>query len=67
MTPTEQPEFVSSLVGRVLVTDSVPGNISHAHFLVAMLADYVKERNLVGTPAHIAQIPHENWHCTPRK
>ena len=58
MTSTEQLECVSSLVGRVLVTDSMPGNISHAHFLAAMVADYVKEKNLVGTPAHIAQIPH---------
>ena len=64
MTSTEQLEYVSSLVGRVLVTDSTPGNISHAHFLAAMVADYVKEKNVVlgpvfpGTPAHIDQIPH---------
>ena len=45
MTSTEQLECVSSLVGRVLVTDSMPGNISHAHFLAAMVADYVKEKN----------------------
>ena len=64
MTATEQREFVSSLVGRVLVTDSMPGNISHAHFLAAIVADYVKEKNLVVTSAHIAQIPHEE--LTPR-
>ena len=64
MTSIEQLEYVSSLVGRVLVTDSTPGNISHAHFLAAMVADYVKEKNVVlgpvfpGTPAHIDQIPH---------
>ena len=64
MTSIEQLEYVSSLVGRVLVTDSTPGNISHAHFLAAMVADYVKEKNVVlgpvfpGTPAHIDQILH---------
>ena len=63
-TATERRECVSSLVGRVLVTDSTPGSICHAHFLAAMVADYVKENNISlgpvfpGTPAHTDQIPH---------
>ena len=56
MTSTERLECVSSLVGRVLVTDSMPGKISHVHFLAAMVADYVK-KNLVVTSAAVAQIP----------
>ena len=58
MTSTERLECVSSLVGRVLVTDSMPGKISHVHFLAAMVADYVK-KNLVVTSADVAQIPRE--------
>ena len=58
MTSTERLECVSSLVGRVLVTDSMPGKISHVHFLAAMVADYVK-KNLVVTSAAVAQIPRE--------
>ena len=63
MTSIEQLEYVNSMVGRVLVADSKPGNISHAHFLAAMVTDYVKEKNAVlgpvfpGTPAHTDQIP----------
>ena len=58
MTSTEQLVFVSSLVGRVLVTNSMPGSISHAHFLAAMVAEYVKKKDISlgpvfpGTPAH---------------
>ena len=46
MTSTEQLVFVSSLVGRVLVTNSMPGSISHAHFVAAMVADYVKKKDI---------------------
>ena len=42
MTSTEQLECVSALVGRVLVTDSMPGKLNHVHFLAAMVADHVK-------------------------
>ena len=62
-TSTERHECVSSLVGRVLVTDSTPGSSSHAHFLAAMVADHVKEKSISlglafpGTPAHIDKIP----------
>ena len=62
-TSTERRECVSSLVGRVLVTDSTPGSISHAHFLAAMVADYVEEKNISlgpvfpGTRAHMDKIP----------
>ena len=58
-TSTERRECVSSLVGRALVTDSTPGSTSHAHFLAAMVADYVKEKSInfepvfPGTPAHM--------------
>ena len=58
MTSTEQLECVSALVGRVLVTDSMPGKINHVHFLAAMVADYVK-KGLVVTSADVAQIPRE--------
>ena len=64
MTSTEQLEYASSLVGRVLVTDSTPRSICHAHFLAAMVADYVKKKNVVlepvlpSTPARMDQIPH---------
>ena len=63
MTSTEQLVFVSSLVGRVLVTNSMPGSISHAHFVAAMVADYVKKENiswdqLSEISTHINQIPH---------
>ena len=57
-TSTERLECVSSLVGRVLVTDSMPGKISHVHFLAAMVADHVK-KNLIVTSADVAQIPCE--------
>ena len=39
-------------------TDSMPGSISHAHFLAAMVAEYVKKKDISlgpvfpGTPAH---------------
>ena len=62
-TPTERRECLSSLVGRVLVTDSTPGSISHAHLLAGMAADYVKEKNISlgpvfpGTRAHMDKIP----------
>ena len=46
------------MVGRVLVTDSMPGKISHVHFLAAMVADHVK-KNLIVTSADVAQIPRE--------
>ena len=58
MTSIEQLECVSALVGRVLVTDSMPGKRSHVHFLAAMVADHVK-RGLIVTSADIAQIPRE--------
>ena len=57
-TSTERMECVSSLVGRVLVTDSMPGKISPVHFLAAMVADHVK-KNLIVTSADVAQIPRE--------
>ena len=58
MPSTARLKCVSALVGRVLVTDSMPGKISHVHFLAAMVADYVK-KNLVVTSADVAQIPRE--------
>ena len=64
MTPTKQLEYASSLVGRVLVTDSKPGSICHAHFLAAVVADYVKKNSVVAelvrpsTPVRMGQIPH---------
>ena len=45
-------------MGRVLVADSMPGEISHGHSLAAMIAHYVK-RGLIVTSASIAQIPRE--------
>ena len=62
-TSTERRECMSSLVGRVLVTDSTPGSISRAHCLAAMVADYVEEKNISlgpvfpGTRAHMDKIP----------
>ena len=62
-TPTERRECLSSLVGCVLVTDSTPGSISHAHFVVGTAEDYVKEKNISlgpvfpGTRAHMDKIP----------
>ena len=62
-TDTERRECVSSLVGRVLITDSTPGSICHAHFLAAMVAYYVKLNNIIlgpsfsSTPAHAGQNP----------
>ena len=62
-TSTERHECLSSLVGCVLVTDSTPGSISHAHFVVGTAEDYVKEKNISlgpvfpGTRAHMDKIP----------
>ena len=58
LTSTERLECMSSLVSRVLVTDSMLGKTRYVHFLAAMVADYVKE-NLIVTSANIAQIPYE--------
>ena len=58
MPSTARLKCVNSLVGRILVTDSMPGKISHVHFLAAMVAEYVK-RNLVATAADIAHIPRD--------
>ncbi len=67
MTSTEQLECVSSLVGRVLVTDSMSDNISHAHFLAAMVVDHAKKEKVVVTSAHKAQIPHEGLTPSARR
>ena len=58
LTSTEQLECVSALVGRVLVTDSMPGKLNHVHFLAAMVADHVR-KGLIVTSADVAQIPRE--------
>ena len=67
MTSTEQLECVSSLGGRVLITDSMPDNISHAHFLAAMVVDHAKKEKVVVTSAHMAQIPHEGLTPSARR
>ena len=56
ITSAERLECVSSLVGRVLTTDGMPGKTSHVYLLAAMAADCVK-RNLVVTLAAVAQVP----------
>ena len=72
-TSTERHECVSSLVGRVLVTDSKPGSSSHAHFLAAMVADHVKEKSIYlglafpGTPAHIDKSHRGSQHRAPMR
>ena len=72
-TSTERHECVSSLVGRVLVTDSTPGSSSHAHFLAAMVADHVKEKSMSlgpvfpGTPAHIDRSHRGSQHRAPKR
>ena len=58
MTPAEQLGCVNAVVGRVLVADSMPGEISHVHSLAAMIAHYFKRGPIV-TSASIAQIPRE--------
>ena len=58
MTSTERLECMSSLVSRILVTDSMLAKTRHVHFLAAMVASYVK-KNLSVTSADIAQIPCE--------
>ena len=72
-TSTERRECVSSLVGRALVTDSTPGSTSHAHFLAAMVADYVKEKSInfepvfPGTPAHMGKSHRGSQHRASRR
>ena len=72
-TSTERHKCLSSLVGRVLVTDSTPGSISHAHFVVGTAEDYVKEKNISlgpvfpGTRAHMDKIHRGSQHRAPRK
>ena len=45
-------------------TNSKPGSICHAHFLAAMVADYVKKKSVglgpvfPSTPARMDQTPH---------
>ena len=58
MTPAEQLGCVNTVMGRVLVADSMPGEISHGHSLAAMIAYYVKI-GLIVTSANTAQIPRE--------
>ena len=58
MTSIVQLECVSALVGRVLVTNSMPGKRSHVHFLAATFADHVR-RGLIATSADITQITRE--------
>ena len=58
MTSTEQLACVSTLLGCVLVPDSMPGKISHVHSMAAMVADYVKE-GIVVTSADVTQAPCE--------
>ena len=73
MTTIEHLEYVSSLVGRVLVTISAPASISHAHFLAAMVTDYIEEKNVSWDP-HSQALQHTQtrshmWsqHRAPRR
>ena len=65
LTSTEQLEYVSALVIRALVTYSMPGKISHVHFLAARVADHVKGPIVTQQTLHKFHARH--WNPAPKQ
>ena len=51
MTPAELLGCVNAVVGSVLVADSMPGEVSHAHSLAAMIEHHFREVQSSPQPA----------------